>query len=131
MHTKPHLDKKHILILGGGYCGLRVAKALAKKLEKFTDYQVILIDKKPIHLYAADLYEIATAYYPQITKACLRELSSSITIPFTEVLDGTTACFLRDSILGIDATKKKIQLQNYQTHIKILKRDCIQNFWKN
>lgn len=112
MRTKVHLDKKHILVLGGGYCGLRVAKSLAKKLEKYEEYQVILVDKKPIHLYAADLYEIATAYYPQITQACLRELSDSITIPFSEVLQGSTACFLRDTIINIDPVKKNVELQN-------------------
>jgi len=112
MHTKVHLDKKHILILGGGYCGLRVAKFLAEKLEKFEDYQIILTDKEPIHLYAADLYEIATAYYPEITQACLRELSNSITIPFTKVLKGTAVSFLRDKILSIDYPKKRVFLQN-------------------
>ncbi len=112
MHTKVHLDKKHIVILGGGYCGLRVAKLLAKKLEKYEDYQVILVDKKPLHLYAADLYEIATAYYPQINQACLRELSDSITIPFPEVLKGTSVCFLRDTIERIDYPKKSVRLKN-------------------
>lgn len=112
MHTKVHLDKKHILILGGGYCGLHTAKLLAKKLEKYEDYQVILIDKKFHHLYGADLYEIATAYYPTITEACLRELSASITIPFEEVLQGTSVCFLRDTIENIDYTKKRVLLKN-------------------
>lgn len=112
MYTKVDLDKKHIIILGGGYCGLRVAKLLAKKIEKFRDYQVILVDKKPLHLYAADLYEIATAYYPQVTEACLRELSDSITIPFAEVLKGSSACFMRDTILGIDPVKKIVKLKN-------------------
>lgn len=112
MHTKVHLDKKHIVILGGGYCGLRVAKMLAKKLEHFEDYQVILVDRKPLHLYAADLYEIATAYYPKITDACLTELSDSITIPFEQVLEGTTACFVRDSIVHIQPTKKTVKLKN-------------------
>ena len=112
MYTKVHLDKKHIVILGGGYCGVRVAKQLAKKLENFEDYQVILIDKSSLHFYAADLYEIATAYYPQITKACLRELSASITIPFTEVLQGTKACFVRDTIEEINHAAKKVRLKN-------------------
>ena len=100
------------MVLGGGYCGLRVAKMLAAKLEKFHDYQVVLIDKKPLHFYAADLYEIATAYYPQITQACLRELSDSITVPFAEVLKGSTVCFLRDQIEGINYPKKTVALKN-------------------
>jgi NADH:ubiquinone reductase (H+-translocating) len=112
MHTKVHLDKKHILVLGGGYCGLRTAKLLAKKLEKFDDYQVILIDKQPFHLYSSNLYEIATAYYPDITQTCLRELSDSITIPFHDVLKGTSACFLGDTIEKIDYSRKRIFLKD-------------------
>ncbi len=112
MYTKVDLDKKHIVVLGGGYCGLRVAKILSKKLEKYPDYQVILVDKKKIHLYASDLYEIATAYYPKVTQACLRELSGSITIPFDEVLKGSNSCFLRDNVTSINYSRKTVTFKN-------------------
>ena len=101
------------MVLGGGYCGLRVAKTLAKKLEKYPEYQVILVDKKLLHLYAADLYEIATAYYPKVTQSCLRELSDSITLPFNDVLQGSTACFVRDTVTKIDYPQKKVELKNF------------------
>jgi len=112
MHTKIDLDKKHIVILGGGYCGLRVAKRLAKKLEKYDDYQVILIDRNALHLYAVELYEIANTYYPNITRAGLQDLTESITIPFSQLLHDTQVCFIQDLILGVDSQKKTVKLFN-------------------
>ena len=38
----PHTDKKRVVIVGGGFAGLN----LAKKLRKCNQYQVVLIDQK-------------------------------------------------------------------------------------
>lgn len=50
------MDKKKIVIIGGGFGGL----TLAKKLKK-TDYQVTLIDKSNHHLFQPLLYQVAAA----------------------------------------------------------------------
>ena len=47
---------KHIVIVGAGFGGINVAKALAK-----TDYRITIVDKSNHHLFQPLLYQVATA----------------------------------------------------------------------
>lgn len=53
----PHTDKKRVVIVGGGFAGLN----LAKKLRKCNQYQVVLIDQNNYHLFKPLLYQVASA----------------------------------------------------------------------
>ena len=48
--------KKRVVIVGGGFGGLRLARNLRK-----SDYQVVLIDKNNYHQFPPLIYQIATA----------------------------------------------------------------------
>ena len=48
--------KKRVVIVGGGFGGLRLARDL-----KNSDYQVVLIDKNNYHQFPPLIYQIATA----------------------------------------------------------------------
>ena len=50
------MQKKKIVIIGGGFAGLTLAKKL-----KNTDYQITLIDKSNHHLFQPLLYQVAAA----------------------------------------------------------------------
>ncbi len=52
----PDINLKRIVIIGGGFGGLRLAKKLATK-----DYQVVLLDKHNYHTFQPLLYQVATA----------------------------------------------------------------------
>ena len=56
MHHKPL-----VVILGGGYGGIRVARYLAKKKAA----RIILIDRNPYHMLYAQFYEMATLFRPE------------------------------------------------------------------
>jgi NADH dehydrogenase len=47
---------KHIVIIGGGFGGINVAKSL-----RDTDYKITIIDKSNHHLFQPLLYQVATA----------------------------------------------------------------------
>ena len=49
-------NRKRIVIIGGGFGGLRLANKL-----KGTDYQVILIDKNNYHQFPPLIYQVASA----------------------------------------------------------------------
>ena len=49
-----------ILILGGGFGGIRAALDLEKKLKG--EAAITLVDKKSYHLFVPALYEVASAY---------------------------------------------------------------------
>ena len=46
---------KHIVIIGGGFGGINVAKSL-----RDTDYKITIIDKSNHHLFQPLLYQVAT-----------------------------------------------------------------------
>ena len=52
----PELDLKRVVIIGGGFAGLNLAKKLDKKA-----YQVVLLDKNNYHTFQPLLYQVATS----------------------------------------------------------------------
>ena len=52
----PTIEKKRIVIIGGGFAGLTLANKLIK-----TKYQSVLVDKHNYHMFQPLLYQVATA----------------------------------------------------------------------
>lgn len=52
----PDTDKSRIVILGGGFAGLHLAKSLNKN-----DFQVVMVDRNNYHTFQPLLYQVATA----------------------------------------------------------------------
>ena len=52
----PETNRKRVIIIGGGFAGVKVAMELRK-----SEYQVILLDKRNYHQFQPLLYQVATA----------------------------------------------------------------------
>ncbi len=52
----PNIDLPRVVIIGGGFAGLKLAKNLNKK-----DVQVVLIDRNNYHTFQPLLYQVSTA----------------------------------------------------------------------
>ncbi|WGK64281.1 NAD(P)/FAD-dependent oxidoreductase [Croceiramulus getboli] len=52
----PQTNHKRIVIIGGGFGGIQLAKSL-----KNTDYQVVLLDKRNYHTFQPLLYQVSTS----------------------------------------------------------------------
>ncbi len=52
----PDINLKRVVVIGGGFGGLRLAKKLSTK-----DFQVVLLDKHNYHAFQPLLYQVATA----------------------------------------------------------------------
>ncbi len=59
------MNKKKIVVLGGGYGGVLTAKKLAKKFKKNDNVEITLIDKKPYHTLLTELHEVAADRAPE------------------------------------------------------------------
>ena len=94
-----------ILILGGGFGGIRAALDLEKKLKG--EAQITLVDKNGYHLFLPALYEVASAYNTKKDPFAVR-LKKSICIPYSTIFENRDVEFVQGEIAGIDIVTKKV-----------------------
>lgn len=88
-------DKKRVVIVGGGFAGLELAKYL-----EHTDLQVVLIDRQNFHTFQPLLYQVATAGIEP----------SSIVYPFRKIFEYQKNFYFRMAeVQSIDSQKKIVE----------------------
>ncbi|GAB4491578.1 MAG: NAD(P)/FAD-dependent oxidoreductase [Saprospiraceae bacterium] len=90
----PDTGQKRVVIVGGGFGGLTLARKLAK-----SDFQVVLIDKNNYHQFQPLLYQVAMAGLEP----------SSIVFPFRKVFQKSKNVFVRvTKVLSINPLQQEI-----------------------
>lgn len=102
----PYTDKKRVVIIGGGFGGLK----LAEKLKK-SDFQVVLIDKNNYHQFPPLLYQVASSGLEY----------NSISFPFRKIFQNRKNFFFR--LAEVQAVNPK--LHTIQTSIGDLEYDYL------
>lgn len=92
--------KKHVLIVGGGYTGISVAKKLNKKYKKDANVQITVVDKNPYHTLMTELHEVAG----------MRTDPESVQVSFKKIFGGTKVQVLTDTVTKIDFEAKEATL---------------------
>ena len=92
--------KKNVVILGGGFGGLKTALELIKHAKEL-DIRITLIDKNNYHLFTPSLYEVAASETPR----------KNIEIPLKETF-GNKVHVVRGEITLIDTQNKFIRTKN-------------------
>lgn len=85
--SKNTVKTERVLIIGGGFAGVRAALNLLHGLK---NVHIILIDKNPYHSYHPDYYEIATAVLnadkeQEICAEDISKLCETATIPYSKI----------------------------------------------
>lgn len=107
-----------IVIIGGGFGGVGVAKALASASWRMGgNIHITLIDKNRYHTFYPNLYEVATAYVPENSaiseKINFHELFSSASCSFDEIfLDDLNISFLKGEVGGVNFKEQKVILKS-------------------
>jgi NADH dehydrogenase len=92
----PESTRERIVIVGGGFGGLQLARKLSRK----DQYQVVLIDKNNYHQFQPLFYQVAMAGLEP----------SSIVFPFRKLFQGKKNIFIRvTEVTSIDPAKKTLQ----------------------
>ena len=97
----------NILILGGGFGGVKVALDLDKKLSP-KEATVTLIDRNNYHLFLPALYEVASSFGLDLSKEETR-LKKTIATPFSEIFEDTKVNFVQAEVVSVDLDKKEVQ----------------------
>ncbi len=93
--TIPKSDLPRVVIIGGGFGGLKLAKGLRK-----TNVQVVLLDRNNFHTFQPLLYQVATAGLEP----------DSIAGPLRQSFEGNPNYFFRMvKVTGIDPEKNEIE----------------------
>ena len=94
----PNSGKARVVVIGGGFGGIRLAKALSKK-----NVQVVLIDKNNYHAFQPLLYQVATAGLE----------ADSIAYPIRKIFGKSKNVFFRmGEVQRIIPEEKKIEIDN-------------------
>lgn len=92
-----------IVILGGGFGGIRAALDLEKHLDDVAS--ITLIDKNGYHTFTPTLYEVATAAGVSGDSFSLR-LRKTICIPYADIFRGKKINFIQGEIVRVDLAAK-------------------------
>lgn len=92
-------EKKKILILGGGYAGVKAGKTLHKIFKNDDSVEITLIDKKPYHTLMTELHEVAGH----------RTQPDAIKIDLRKIFAGRKVKVVTDSITKVDFEAKKLE----------------------
>ena len=82
MKHKTIEEKKNIVILGGGFAGIRAALDLNNYLHDNSDYQIILVDRKDYQCYHPGLYEAATTEHGLVE---VRRVKRTVAISLAQI----------------------------------------------
>lgn len=98
-----------VLIVGGGYAGVRVAWKLRRAARRRV-CGVTLLDKSDVHVNPAVLYEVATAFASGEREAVGQLLYDTASVPFRTIFGGTAVQVLQGTVERLDPVLRSVHL---------------------
>ncbi len=97
-----------IVILGGGFGGVRTALDLNKKLRN-TDNEITLIDRNGYHLFVPAIYEVAAAFGMKKDPYAM-QLKRTVCMPYADIFAGTKVSYIQAEIEEINLLNQSVKL---------------------
>lgn len=91
------VEKKRILIIGGGYGGVWAGKILEKHFRRRDDVEITLVEKRPFHTLMTELHEVAG----------WRADPESVQVDFRKIFGTKRIRCVRDEIARVDLVERK------------------------
>jgi NADH:ubiquinone reductase (H+-translocating) len=103
------MDRKKILILGGGFAGVRAALNLA---ELGKSHQITLVSNTHNHCFVPDLYEVATTYLKNPHLRDYQKLIGTVDLHLEDIFGDKDVLTLIDQVKKIDLSGKQVFFVN-------------------
>ncbi|MBI2669621.1 MAG: NAD(P)/FAD-dependent oxidoreductase [Candidatus Yanofskybacteria bacterium] len=104
-----------ILILGGGFGGVRAALDLEKKLGDRGDVEITLVDKNDSQTFFPSLYEVASIYGIDHQHPFHTKLRGTVSIPFSDIFKNKKINLIQAEINHLDIQNKHVVTSNGAT----------------
>lgn len=106
----------NVVILGGGFGGVRAALDLDWKLKRRRDVKIILIDRANGQTFYPALYEVASVFgidhqHPYHTK-----LKGTICIPYAEIFAGTKVQTVQAEVIAVNLEGKHLTTAGFNLY---------------
>ncbi|HEV8601060.1 MAG TPA: FAD-dependent oxidoreductase [Patescibacteria group bacterium] len=98
-------EKRNVVILGGGFAGVKAALELSQYLYGNDEFEIILVDRRDYLLYHAALYEAATTEHKLVEA---KKVKKTVCIPYAEIFGRTKVKVFKGFIEGIDLEDGKV-----------------------
>lgn len=95
-----------VLILGGGFGGIRCSLDLAKKFKG--QVQVTLVDKNSFHLFLPSLYEVASVFGVKEDSFTVK-MRKTVCIPYKDIFAGKNIDFVQAEISAVDLKVRSVR----------------------
>lgn len=105
---------KTVLVLGGGYAGVRCALDLDKRLP--SDWRIVLIDKSEDHNVHTLLYEVATMVFSQETREGYERERSHALISYRDIFHDTRVEVVRGEFVTVSFEDKNVSVKLAHHH---------------
>jgi NADH:ubiquinone reductase (H+-translocating) len=91
---------RRVVIVGGGFGGVSVARQLARRSSR-EQVEIVLVEERSAHVYTPWLYEVATAMSPVHSEGFVRRARQRATIPFSQFPGFRGIRFIRAKVTNI------------------------------
>lgn len=89
-----------VIIVGGGFGGISVARQLARR-SKRKEVEIVVVEERSEHVYTPWLYEVATALSPVKSNASIRRARRRASIPFARFPGFRGIRFVRARVVAL------------------------------
>ncbi|MEX2054890.1 MAG: NAD(P)/FAD-dependent oxidoreductase [Candidatus Andersenbacteria bacterium] len=107
--------RQRVVIVGGGYAGVRVARNLAWAVQRGVPLEVIQVSSSEHHIDTPLLYEVATAYLHHESKLSSETVQASVCVPLRDIFANLPVSVLTRRATTLNTAQRLIQFSDDTT----------------